>query len=220
MKLAEIKEFVDSTLDAAFAVDPEGRIVAWNREVAELTGLSKEEAVGKPCGELIQGSDECGTVCSEDCIVRQAVSNKRPMKNFDMHIRTARGREWCNVSVLIVGRHDSAFPYAVHILRSIDVRKRLEMAMRDFIISETRISPEQAMAIVSSTRSPAQLADLTEREREVLRLIATTARITDIAKKLQISRTTLHNHIQHIFRKLDVHTRIEAVRRAERAGLL
>src|SRR5574342_505227 len=114
MKLAEIKELVDSTLDAAFAVDPEGKIVAWNREAAELTGLSRENAVGKPCGELIQGLDECGPVCSEDCIVRQAVSNRRPMKNFDILIKTARGREWCNVSVLIVGRDDSAFPYAVH----------------------------------------------------------------------------------------------------------
>lgn len=220
MKPYEINDLVDSTLDPAFAVDPDGVIVAWNRQASELTGLTKEKAIGKQCGEILEGVDECGPVCSQDCTVRQAVLNKRPVRNFDMQVKTRKGVEWCNVSVLLVGRKDSAFPYAIHIIRSIDVRKRLELAMRDFIVTETQLAPEQAMAIVASTRSPAQQTDLTAREREILQLMATPAKTVDIARKLRISRTTLHNHIQHIFRKLDVHTRIEAVRRAEHAGLL
>jgi DNA-binding NarL/FixJ family response regulator len=137
-----------------------------------------------------------------------------------MQIKTASGSEWCSVSVIVLASQDSTLPCAVHLLRSVDVRKRLEMAVRDFVIGQTQISQEQAMALISSTRSPARHAQLTSREIEVLRLMATPATTAEIAKKLHISRTTLHNHIQHIFRKLDVHTRIEMLRRAERAGLL
>jgi DNA-binding CsgD family transcriptional regulator len=42
----------------------------------------------------------------------------------------------------------------------------------------------------------------------------------NIAKQLQISPTTVNNHIQHILKKLNAHTRLEALRRAERAGLI
>ncbi|RMG50565.1 MAG: DNA-binding response regulator [Acidobacteria bacterium] len=42
----------------------------------------------------------------------------------------------------------------------------------------------------------------------------------DIADRLCISRTTVNNHIQHILRKLNAHSRLEAIRRAERAGLI
>ena len=43
---------------------------------------------------------------------------------------------------------------------------------------------------------------------------------TTVAEQLHISRTTVNNHVQHILRKLDSHTRLEAIRRAEHAGLI
>ena len=216
MKLLDVQEIVEGTGDAAFAVGANGVIVAWNSQATELTGLPKQTALGRPCCEVIKGVDECGPVCSDQCTVRQSISNKNPIRNFDLQIPTTRGRRWCNISVSIVGRN-----YAIHIVRLIDVRKRLELAMRDFIINGTQITTDQAMALVSSsTRTPIRETKMTSREREVLRLLATPAKIFEIAKKLDISRPTLHNHIQHIFRKLDVHSRMEAVRRAERAGLL
>jgi len=41
-----------------------------------------------------------------------------------------------------------------------------------------------------------------------------------VSAQLNISRTTVNNHVQHILRKLDAHTRLEAIRRAEHAGLI
>jgi DNA-binding NarL/FixJ family response regulator len=37
---------------------------------------------------------------------------------------------------------------------------------------------------------------------------------------LHISRTAVNNHVQHLMRKLGAHTRLEAVRRTEHAGLI
>jgi PAS domain S-box-containing protein len=220
MRLREIKELVDSTSDSAFAVDGAGLIVAWNNAAETMFRMSASDAIGKMCGQIIQGMDECGPVCSADCSVQQAVRNHHPVRNFDLHIQTASGRQWCNVSVLIADEANSTLPHSIHIVRQIDVRKRLELLVRDFVVTGTGLAPEQATTLISSTRAPARETELSDREVSVLRLLAKGATTTAVAEQLHISRTTVNNHIQHILRKLDVHTRLEAIRRAEHAGLI
>ena len=68
-------------------------------------------------------------------------------------------------------------------------------------------------------RGPAARADeaLSERELEVLRLLATDLTGPEIAARLFVSVNTLRTHTKHIFTKLDVNTRRAAVRRAARA---
>jgi DNA-binding CsgD family transcriptional regulator len=176
--------------------------------------------MGKMCGEIMQGMDECGPVCSADCTVQQAVRKHHPVGNFDLHIQTASGRQWCNVSVLIADEANSTLPYSIHIVRQIDVRKRLELLVRDFVVTGTGLSAEQANTLISSAHAPARETELSERERDVLKLLAKGLTTTTVAGRLNISRTTVNNHIQHILRKLDSHTRLEAIRRAEHAGLI
>ena len=54
----------------------------------------------------------------------------------------------------------------------------------------------------------------------MLRLLATTLTGPEIARRLFISVNTLRTHTRHIFTKLDVNTRPDAVRRATDLGLL
>ena len=61
---------------------------------------------------------------------------------------------------------------------------------------------------------------LSERELEVLRLLATELSGPEIARQLYVSVNTLRTHTKHIFTKLDVNTRRAAVRRAAELGLL
>jgi LuxR family maltose regulon positive regulatory protein len=61
---------------------------------------------------------------------------------------------------------------------------------------------------------------LSERELEVLRLLTTPLSGTGIAQELVVSVNTARSHIKKIYGKLDVHTRTDAVRRAEKLGLL
>lgn len=220
MRVREIKDLVNSTSDSAFAVDGSGQIVAWNRAAEAMFGLPASEAIGKACGDIIQGMDECGPVCSADCSVQQAVRNHHPVGNFDLHVHTATGRQWCNVSVMIADEANSTLPYAIHIVRQIDVRKRLELLVRDFVVTGTGLAPEQATTLISSTRAAARETELSGREVSVLKLLAKGVTTAAVAEHLHISRTTVNNHIQHILRKLDVHTRLEAIRRAEHAGLI
>jgi len=61
---------------------------------------------------------------------------------------------------------------------------------------------------------------LTDRELEILRLLAAGSSTAAIARKLSISPTTVRNHVQRILTKLHVHSRLAAVALAYTEGLI
>jgi DNA-binding NarL/FixJ family response regulator len=67
---------------------------------------------------------------------------------------------------------------------------------------------------------PAKASDLTEREREILILISQGNDNAQIAAKLFISSGTVKSHIRHLFTKLHVDNRTQAVVKALRSGLI
>ena len=78
--------------------------------------------------------------------------------------------------------------------------------------------------LIERSRQPGNAASpgfgLTRRELEVLQLLGSGKRAPDIAAELGISPKTVSSHIQNIFRKLDVHSRAQAVARAYEYGLV
>ena len=64
------------------------------------------------------------------------------------------------------------------------------------------------------------LEALTPAERRILELLPTELTIKQIAAQLWVSRSTVHSHVRGIYRKLEVHTRHDAVARARDMGLL
>ncbi len=77
---------------------------------------------------------------------------------------------------------------------------------------------ERVLGYFASPR-PATLPELTEREREVLALIAQGRSNKELAARLVLSPKTVRNHISNIFSKLQVTDRAAAIARAKRAGL-
>jgi len=67
---------------------------------------------------------------------------------------------------------------------------------------------------------PAQLAELTPRELEVLRLVARGLSNADIARELVVGDATVKTHVARIFSKLDLHDRAQAVVLAYETGLV
>jgi two-component system NarL family response regulator len=61
---------------------------------------------------------------------------------------------------------------------------------------------------------------LTEREMQVLKLVARGMNNRDIAKELFISENTVKNHVRNILEKLQIHSRMEAVMVAVREKLI
>jgi DNA-binding NarL/FixJ family response regulator len=91
---------------------------------------------------------------------------------------------------------------------------------------QSLISPSMATKLLdefkqisSGRRADVPVPRLTERELEVLRLVARGLNNRDIAKQLFISENTVKNHVRNILEKLQLHSRMEAVMYAVREKL-
>jgi DNA-binding NarL/FixJ family response regulator len=98
-------------------------------------------------------------------------------------------------AVLAVGRGEAIFSPAI------------ANRLMDFFASPHPSVPTEAFPI------------LTEREREVLALIAQGLANPEIARQLTLSVKTVHNYVSNIFSKLQVADRAQAIVRAREAGL-
>jgi NarL family two-component system response regulator LiaR len=88
----------------------------------------------------------------------------------------------------------------------------LAKAIRDAVSGKSTLSPEAAQVLVQATRPNKQpFADLTEREKEVLRLVVQGQSNQQIADGLVISVATVKAHISSILAKLQVASRSEAI---------
>jgi len=75
-------------------------------------------------------------------------------------------------------------------------------------------------AFPPATRQTTLIDPLTERELQVLRLLATERSTQEIAATMVVSMATFRTHTKRIYSKLDAHSRIEAVQRAQELGLI
>ncbi len=102
-------------------------------------------------------------------------------------------------------------------------------AIRSVWSGQSRISPAMASKLLTEFQAMSKRAEerehvhtprLTDREMEVLRLVAKGMNNRDIAKELYISENTVKNHVRNILEKLQLHSRMEAVVYAVREKLL
>ncbi|MEN8115108.1 MAG: response regulator transcription factor [Actinomycetota bacterium] len=84
----------------------------------------------------------------------------------------------------------------------------------------TRRLIEEFAAQPEPSAVPAGMDDLTERELEVLRSLATGQSNAEIAESLFVSEATVKTHISHILTKLDLRDRVQAVVVAYESGLV
>jgi DNA-binding NarL/FixJ family response regulator len=98
-------------------------------------------------------------------------------------------------------------------------REELLRAVRAAAKGETVLAPTVGAKLVDQVRRPVR-ETLSERELEVLRLVAGGASNRDLAERLFISEATVKSHLLHIYAKLGVNDRAAAVGAAYDRGLL
>jgi two-component system response regulator NreC len=97
-------------------------------------------------------------------------------------------------------------------------------AIRAVHSGDSFLYPSAAKTLIDDYRKQAEQPDiyesLTEREREILKLIAEGLTSREIANALYISQKTVQGHRTKIMEKLDLHNRTELIKYAMRKGLV
>jgi len=107
-----------------------------------------------------------------------------------------------------------------YILKDDDYVSKIDSIIRDLAAGQVYLSPQAYEALVLATRSQGKEHVLTEREVEILRLAKRGLPNPQIANSLHISPGTVRNHLSSIYRKLDVHSRHEALQIAEEQQII
>ena len=107
-----------------------------------------------------------------------------------------------------------------------DPPEQLLAAIRTVADGEALLSPAVTKRVIrrftrlARPEPPRGVDELTEREREVLALIADGRSNAEIAQELFISETTVKTHVTHVLQKLGLRDRVQAVVLAYQSGLL
>jgi DNA-binding NarL/FixJ family response regulator len=107
-----------------------------------------------------------------------------------------------------------------YILKDDDYVSKIDSIIRDLSAGEIYLSPQAYVALAKATREEGSEQQLTEREIEILRLAKKGLPNPQIADALHIAPGTVRNHLSAIYRKLDVHSRHEALQVAEGRNLI
>lgn len=180
----------------AFALGGDNRIIAWNQRLEALLGHPSSSAIGSRCWDLLRGLNEQGVRrCGPGCATLQ---------------QRDRGQE--------------IVPFVMDASCSDGSRRRLECSaspvrasgQRPALLYQLRPVPNEG----AGNRTALARAALTPRENAVLRLLGEGLDTRALAATLGIREVTVRNHVQNLLRKLAVGSRLAAVARARKLGLL
>ena len=158
--------------------------------------------------------------------------NMPGMNGIDATREIVRVAPLTRVVVLTISDQDEDVMDAIvagacgYLLKDSSIQDLME-GIRAASVGEALISPHIAAKVLQRIRatsvSPARATggpELSDRETEVLRLIANGKDNADIAQDLHISPKTVKNHISNILMKLQIENRIQAAVYAVRRGLV
>ena len=158
--------------------------------------------------------------------IRKYLAQDGVMRNVDLKIARKSGESIdCQVSAEMVSINQQSCV----LLAWLDVtdRKRSEMELVEAIEKVMHDSTWFSQSLVEKLANvrrddgdstPANLGDLTRREREVLEALCRGLSDKEIAKSLAVALGTVRNHVANIYAKLDVHSRNAALIWARRNG--
>jgi len=82
----QTKIILDSIADGVFTVDSDLKITSFNRSAEKITGIKKEEAIGRQCWEVFKAS-----ICEKRCALKHTMNTGRPVLNQSIYIVNLHG---------------------------------------------------------------------------------------------------------------------------------
>jgi len=82
----QTKIILDSIADGVFTVDSDLKVTSFNRSAEKITGIKKEEAIGRQCWEVFKAS-----ICEKRCVLKHTMKTGRPVLNQSIYIVNLHG---------------------------------------------------------------------------------------------------------------------------------
>lgn len=215
--MSSLADLLLRTVDGIFAVDPRQRVVFWDSGCEQLFGVPARQAVGQSCSSVVRGKDPIQQpFCGGGCCISNFAEGANIPTSFPLRACNSHGQEIrLNVSLLLVPSVRKDQRLCVHLLRH---GETLNMARS--LQAESRPAPRIHDTENAQGLTPGTVCALTVREREILKLLAEGLPVRSISRLKNISEVTVRNHVQHIERKLAVHSQAEAIAYAYRHELV
>jgi PAS domain S-box-containing protein len=82
----QTKIILDSIADGVFTVDADLKVTSFNRSAEKITGIKKEEAIGRQCWEVFRAS-----ICEKRCALKHTMNTGQPVVNQSIYIVNLHG---------------------------------------------------------------------------------------------------------------------------------
>jgi DNA-binding NarL/FixJ family response regulator len=198
-----------------------------------LTGIIRSEQELSLAGIAVTGAEALALISSRRADVYLVDLGLPDMDGTEVIRHAVKTHVDCEVMVLTVFGDDE------HVISSVEAgatgyvlkdSTEIEIidAIRSLCAGGSPVSPTIARTILkkyhadknAGSRPAVSKEILTEREAEILRVLAKGLSFNEIGDSLSISPHTVARHVKHVYRKLAVHSRGEAVYEATKLGLI
>ncbi len=117
---------LDSIADGVFTVDREWKITMFNKAAEKMTGISREDAIGRRCCDVFRAS-----ICETECALNQTLQTGKSLINREIYILNAEGqRVPVSISTALLQDENGVVIGGVETFRDLSVIKQLRKELK------------------------------------------------------------------------------------------
>ena len=132
---------LDSIADGVFTVDHHWRITSFNRAAEKITGVSRAEALGQRCRDVLKAE-----VCEKSCCLQRTVATGEAIANKTVHIVNARGHRLpISISTALLRDDRGVIIGAVETFRDMSIEEKLRKTIEEAYSFEDIVSKSHRM---------------------------------------------------------------------------
>jgi PAS domain S-box-containing protein len=153
----EISMILNSVADGVFTVDDDFVVTSFNRAAQQITGVSEEEALGKPCCEVFRAE-----ICEADCALKRTIVTGKPVINHAVFIVRADGaRVPISVSTAVLRDDQGRVAGGVETFRDLSLVEALRKEVEKSFTFEDIISRNERMQRLFAILADVAMSDST-----------------------------------------------------------
>ena len=147
LKADSYHAILDSIEEGVFTVDLEWRITSFNRAAEKITGLSRQEALGRPCSEIFNTN-----FCKGDCVLRRVMATNTSPASIAVYMRCSDSKSIpISVNASILRDSEGRIIGGVETFRDLTALYHLRKPLHRYYHFENMVSRNDTMHHIFST---------------------------------------------------------------------